>query len=218
MEEFMKRMKMNFCALMVLCAAATSVNAMAENLLRKADVHVMEPSGEVLFDASKGQCGTDAILGGSQDFNPGDDDQVPGGVRRATWLINLMIPEAKAAGSSKIIQEIKTWLLEPRESARRGSHLLKAIEYPLKYWNGLTLFLADTRVPLTNNEAERKIRHAVMGRKNFYGSRTHNGADTAATLYTIIESCKKVELDPRTYIEMAVTLSAQKKTLIRVAI
>lgn len=113
--------------------------------------------------------------------------------------------------SSKIIEEIKSWLLAPRESARRGSHLLKAIEYPLKYWNGLTLFLADTRVPLTNNEAERTIRHAVMGRKNFYGSRTHNGADTAATLYTIIESCKKVELDPRTYIEMAVTLSAQKK-------
>jgi len=50
------------------------------------------------FDASKGQCGTDAILGGSQDYNPGDDNQVPGGVRKATWLINLMIPEAKAAG------------------------------------------------------------------------------------------------------------------------
>lgn len=115
--------------------------------------------------------------------------------------------------SSKIIQEIKTWLLDPRDSARKGSHLLKAIEYPLKYWNGLTLFLADTRVPLTNNEAERTIRHAVMGRKNFYGSRTHNGADTAATLYTIIESCKKVELEPRTYIEMAVTLSAQKKSV-----
>lgn len=37
-------------------------------------------------------------------------------------------------------------------------------------------------------------------RKNFYGSKSINGADVTATLYTIIESCKKVELDPRTYI------------------
>ena len=39
--------------------------------------------------------------------------------------------------------------------------------------------------------------------QNFYGSRTINGADVAATFYTIIESCKKVELDPKSYISMA---------------
>ena len=62
---------------------------------------------------------------------------------------------------------------------------------------------------VSNNEAERTIRHAVMGRKNFYGSRTHNGADVAATLYTVIESCKKVELDPRTFINMALRLASR---------
>ncbi len=60
-----------------------------------------------------------------------------------------------------------------------------------------TLFLEIPEVPLTNNEAERTIRQAVMGRKNFYGSRSIDGADVAAVIYTIIESCKKVELDPR---------------------
>jgi hypothetical protein len=48
-----------------------------------------------------------------------------------------------------------------------------------------------------------------MGRKNFYGSRTHNGANVAATLYTVIESCKKVELDPRTFINMALQLASR---------
>ncbi len=33
--------------------------------------------------------------------------------------------------------------------------------------------------------------------------------ESAATLYTIIESCKKVELDPRTYINMALRLSTK---------
>jgi hypothetical protein len=46
----------------------------------------------------------------------------------------------------------------------------KAIKYSLKRWKELTLFLKHPEVPLTNNEAERTIRHAVMGRKNFYGS------------------------------------------------
>lgn len=62
------------------------------------------------------------------------------------------------------------------------------------------MFLKDCRIPLSNNEAERTIRHAVVGRKNYYGSGSHTGADTAATLFTIIESCKKNDLDPRTYL------------------
>jgi transposase len=113
--------------------------------------------------------------------------------------------------SKPIIDSIRNLLLELLQDARGESGLKKAINYTLKYWPGLTIFLKDVRVPLTNNEAERTIRHAVMGRKNSYGSRTINGADTSATLYTIIESCKKVEIDPREYIRMTVRLSAQGK-------
>lgn len=76
--------------------------------------------------------------------------------------------------------------------------------YTLKLWHGLKLFLDDPKIPLSNNDAERALRHAVMGRKNFYGSKTINGADVTATLYTIIESCKKVELDPKSFITMTI--------------
>jgi transposase len=69
-------------------------------------------------------------------------------------------------------------------------------------------------IPLTNNEAERSIRQAVMGRKNFYGSRSIDGADLAALIYTIIESCKKFEIDPRQYIlETLKASTAKQKTL-----
>ena len=37
----------------------------------------------------------------------------------------------------------------------------------LKLWNGLTIFIEDARVTLTNNEVERTIRYAVMGKKTF---------------------------------------------------
>jgi transposase len=48
----------------------------------------------------------------------------------------------------------------------------------------------------------------VLGRKNFYGSRSIDGADLAAIIYTLIESCKKVELDPREYLLTTIKLAA----------
>jgi len=62
----------------------------------------------------------------------------------------------------------------------------------LKFWPELTLFLRDLSVPLDNNSAER---HVVMGRKNFGGSKTIDGADVAATLYTAIDIAKKWALN-----------------------
>jgi hypothetical protein len=102
--------------------------------------------------------------------------------------------------SKVIIDKMKIWLDENYLKARGESTLQKAIKYSLKRWKELTLFLEHPEVPLTNNEAERTIRHAVMGRKNFYGSRSIDGADITAVFYTIIESCKKVEADPRIYL------------------
>lgn len=115
--------------------------------------------------------------------------------------------------AAPLVDKIHAWLTGEEPKARAESGMKKAIEYTLKLWPGLTLFLQDVRVPLTNNDVERAIRHAVMGRKNFFGSRTINGADVTATLYTVIESCKKVQIDPRTYIEMAVRMSTKGESV-----
>lgn len=46
---------------------------------------------------------------------------------------------------------------------------------------------------------------AVLGRKNYRGSNTIDAADRAAILFTVIESCKKAELDPEDYIRYVIT-------------
>lgn len=107
--------------------------------------------------------------------------------------------------SSGTIEKIKNLLMEEYPKSRDGSQKRKAILYLQKRWDGFTKFLTDTRIPLSNNEAERTIRHAVMGRKNYYGSGNHSGAETAATLFTIIESAKKNDIDPRSYVLSALT-------------
>ena len=105
--------------------------------------------------------------------------------------------------SKPIIQELYDLLFKAKQESLPESSLAKAATYSLKLWSGLKVFLKDPKVPLSNNDAERALRHAVMGRKNFYGSKTINGADVAATLYTVIESCKRVELDPKSYMQIA---------------
>ena len=106
--------------------------------------------------------------------------------------------------SREIVDDIYEWLTDKQQKYLPSSGLVKAIKYSLSNWRMLTKFLDDMRIPLTNNDAERTIRHAVVGRKNFYGSKTINGADTAATLYTLIETCKRHQIDPRTYLRQMI--------------
>jgi transposase len=113
--------------------------------------------------------------------------------------------------SREVIGRLHKKLLKEYPRSRPKSLKRKAIEYFMKRWKGFTLFLDDIRLPLSNNEAERTIRHAVIGRKNYHGSNNHTGAETAATHFTIIESCKKNEIDPRKFILMSLKRIAAGK-------
>lgn len=104
-----------------------------------------------------------------------------------------------------VVERFYDWLLKTQPKFLPSEGISKAIAYTLKFWPELTLFLKDLSVPIDNNEAERAIRHSVMGKKNFAGSKTINGADVAATLYTLIESAKKVGLQPREYLKYVIT-------------
>ena len=103
--------------------------------------------------------------------------------------------------SVDVVRRIQEWLFNERQKQFPQSGISKAINYCLKFWSELTWFLKDCSVPLSNNDAERALRHVVMGRKNFAGSKTINGADTAASLYTVIESAKKAEINPGDYLK-----------------
>lgn len=67
-------------------------------------------------------------------------------------------------------------------------------------WDGLTHFLNDPKIPLDNNVVERILRNPVKGRDNYLGYRTINGADVAMFFYSVIESCKRLKINPRKYL------------------
>ncbi len=76
----------------------------------------------------------------------------------------------------------------------------KAASYLLENYSGLTLFLKDPEVPIDNNLQERLLRGHVVGRKTWYGTHSERGAETAAILFSIVETCKLNHVNPRTYL------------------
>ncbi len=97
--------------------------------------------------------------------------------------------------SAPLVKALGEWLATLRPLPQSG--LGKAVQYTEKLWAGLTLFLTEPRVPLSNNAAERAISGAVVGRKNYYGSRSERGCHVAAIVYSLVESAKICDLEPK---------------------
>lgn len=75
--------------------------------------------------------------------------------------------------------------LQERKLPSPGAKALTSLS---RHWPGLTLFVDHPEVPMDNNEAERKARTPVVGRKNFYGSGSQWRAKLAAMAYSLLQT------------------------------
>lgn len=78
--------------------------------------------------------------------------------------------------------------------------LAKAFRYGLSRREAFSLFLADGRVGIDNNPAERALRPIGVGRRNWLFAGADTGAETLARAMTIIETAKMNCLDPQAYL------------------
>lgn len=88
--------------------------------------------------------------------------------------------------SASLVAELEAWMRCERAKLSRHAPVAQAIDYMLKRWEGFTRFLADGRIRLTNNAAERALRIAGSDR----------GADCAAVMYTLIGTAKLNDANP----------------------
>lgn len=70
----------------------------------------------------------------------------------------------------------------------------------LNDWEAIFQVLAHPSLPLTNNEAERALRHWVIARKLSYGTRSEQGTRAFGLLASIIETCRKRNVSPWAYL------------------
>jgi transposase len=111
------------------------------------------------------------------------------------------IRETRGERSKPLCDALLSWAKGQR--GLPGSKLLQAIHYMTSNWDGLTRFIEEPRAPLCNNAAERAMRGPVVGRKNHYGSKSLRGTEVAALFYSLVETAKRVGIDPVKYLRAA---------------
>jgi transposase len=72
----------------------------------------------------------------------------------------------------------------------------KAINYCLNNQVALMRFLDDGRIEIDNNAAERAMRTVALGRKNWLFAGSDEGGETAADMYSLIETAKLNGINP----------------------
>ena len=70
----------------------------------------------------------------------------------------------------------------------------------LNDWNTFWVVLDYPWLPLTNNEAERALRHWVIARRISYGTRTAQGSRAFGLTISVIETCRKRGVSPWPYL------------------
>lgn len=111
--------------------------------------------------------------------------------------------------SRPIVNAIREWALTQRGLPR--SDFGKAVRYMLARWDKLTVFVDNPLVSPDNNHAERALRGPVVGRKNHYGSRSKRGTEVAALFYTLCETAKLQNIEPRLYLLKAAYAAIERR-------
>jgi len=76
----------------------------------------------------------------------------------------------------------------------------KALNSALKHWDGLTVFVDNPLVPMDNNLAERMLRPAALGRKNYYGTHSSWSGNLLAYSMSILQTAAKHDLNVEAYL------------------
>jgi hypothetical protein len=118
-----------------------------------------------------------------------------------------MDPQARLAYhqqySKKWMDDLQTWchaqfderLVEPNSS------LGKAINYLIRHWDALTLFLEVPGAPLDNSICERALKKAILHRKNSMFYKTQNGARVGDLFMSLIHTCQLNGVNALNYLQ-----------------
>lgn len=96
------------------------------------------------------------------------------------------------------LAELKPWCEQHRDSDHTKTRRL-AREF-LNDWDAIWMVLEHPELPVTNNTAERALRHWVIARKINYGTRTPQGSRAFTLLASVIDTCRQREASPWTYL------------------
>ena len=104
------------------------------------------------------------------------------------WYARDEYDEATFASRRQRLTDRLGQLIDGDWKDRNAKRLVKRLR---RHREHVFTFLDQPGVPFDNNLDEREIRSAVIMRKNSYGNRSDQGADTQAILMSIFRTIKK---------------------------
>ena len=106
----------------------------------------------------------------------------------------------RQAQAAPILKEINAILKTEQPRTLPKSAFGKAINYSLERWDMLNEYLDHHALEIDNNLVENAIRPTAIGKKNwlFFGS--PNSGQDSAILYSLIETCRKLGINPADYL------------------
>jgi len=140
--------------------------------------------------------------------------------KKVLEIINLFISgiyEARGDPSidlmerySEKLEELKTLCVKYRDYDHEKTK--KLARELLNDWNAIWNILRYPQMPITNNLAERALRHWVISRKISYGTRTKQGSRGYAILASVIDTCRQRDVSPWEYIAQVIAVRRQNNT------
>ncbi len=107
---------------------------------------------------------------------------------------------ARQARAEPLLDSLCERLRQSLARVSKKSELPKAIGYVLTRWTALTRYVADGRIEIDNNAAERALRAVALGRKNYLFCGSDVGGERVAGIYSLIGSARLNALDPEAYL------------------
>jgi len=107
---------------------------------------------------------------------------------------------ARRRDVAPLVNDLIAWMTRERAKLSRHNAVAKAFDYMLKRTDAFTRFLADGRICLSNNAAERALRGIALGRKAWLFAGSDRGGERAAVMLTLIQTAKLNDVDPQAWL------------------
>jgi hypothetical protein len=102
----------------------------------------------------------------------------------------------------QIVSALYALLLDLKRSTKilPKSKVGMAVAYTLNRWYKLTLFLKYPVLELSTNWAENSMRTIAIGRRNWLHLGSEEAGPKIAAIFSIVESCRKLDIPIRQYL------------------
>ena len=110
---------------------------------------------------------------------------------------------ARQAGAKPVLEKLEAWLAKEGAVALPKTRLGQAITYARNNWAALGRYVEQGFLAIDNNLSERTLRAIALGRNNWGVIGSEAGGRTAAVLYSVVGTCKHLNIDPFAYLRDA---------------